>query len=297
LYRHLTKLTESPAAVAPNLLNAPNNTANNLSACRRPPDKNLAHLLNQPTSSFPFARPTYRGGFWSPRSCWPPLSKTAVLVPYRNRSENLDKFVPYMQTLLQQQNIAYGIFVIEQANTKLFNRAKLLNVGFRVAQQFAKFDCFVLHDADKVPENVGNIYDCVRSPKLMISAMRQEGDATRKYHRGRMYNNFLGGSAAISKQAFERVNGNSNRYYGWGREDDELASRLGLRGMQIFYPRGHVARFVNLKHSSDVIINTMPWPHWSRVRAVMNKDGLNSLNYTDKGIYLHNLFVLIRADL
>ena len=40
------------------------------------------------------------------------------------------------------------------------------------------------------------------------------------------YDDFFGGLLAITPQQFRRVNGFGTQYWGWGREDDNLAKRL-----------------------------------------------------------------------
>lgn len=40
------------------------------------------------------------------------------------------------------------------------------------------------------------------------------------------YPKYIGGAMIISRQSFNLVNGFSNRYWGWGREDDEFGVRL-----------------------------------------------------------------------
>ena len=39
------------------------------------------------------------------------------------------------------------------------------------------------------------------------------------------YATYFGGVSALSKEQVEKVNGNSNLYFGWGCEDDDLYNR------------------------------------------------------------------------
>lgn len=75
-------------------------------------------------------QPTFTGEYW-PEECNPSFS-TAVIVPYRNRARHLKLFLDYIHNYLRKQNIHYKIFVVEQADEKDFNRAKLFNIGAKV---------------------------------------------------------------------------------------------------------------------------------------------------------------------
>ena len=39
------------------------------------------------------------------------------------------------------------------------------------------------------------------------------------------YNNIFGGTGAFTREHFEKINGFSNSYWGWGGEDDDLYKR------------------------------------------------------------------------
>lgn len=109
------------------------------------------------------------GGEYIPDSCIP-LYKTAILVPYRNRSTQLSIFLSYMHKFLQNQKLHYRIFIITQNDNLPFNRAKLLNYGAKVAMQLG-IDCLILHDVDLLPLNTGNIYACSKRPRHMSSSI------------------------------------------------------------------------------------------------------------------------------
>src|SRR5574343_88658 len=72
-----------------------------------------------------------------------------VVVPYRDRSKHLEQFLPHMAKTLDDQKLAYHILIVEQEPGKLFNRAKLLNVGFVHTQE--KYDYYCFHDVDMLP--------------------------------------------------------------------------------------------------------------------------------------------------
>jgi hypothetical protein len=64
------------------------------------------------------------GGRWSPEKC---LSryKVAIVVPYRDRLENLELFLMHMHPFLKKQQLEYGIYLVEPLANLTFNRGKL----------------------------------------------------------------------------------------------------------------------------------------------------------------------------
>ncbi|XP_045169915.2 beta-1,4-galactosyltransferase 1-like isoform X2 [Mercenaria mercenaria] len=154
------------------------------------------------------------GGHYTPKDCistW----KVAIIVPYRDRENHLRVFLRYIHPFLQQQQLEYGIFVIEMPLNAAFNRGLLMNVGFNESKMVLNYNCFIFHDVDLLPENIKNIYKCSGHPKHMASAID-----TRNYTM--LYKNYFGGVNAFSKDQFTRINGFPNVYFGWGREDDDL---------------------------------------------------------------------------
>jgi NADH:ubiquinone oxidoreductase subunit len=101
--------------------------------------------------------------------------KVAIIVPYRNRENNLKTFLLYIYSFLFEQNsddeIDYGIYIIEPIDGILFNRGLVINAGvIEALKDDNNWNCFIFHDVDLLPENIKNIYDCdYKTPKLMAS--------------------------------------------------------------------------------------------------------------------------------
>jgi hypothetical protein len=75
--------------------------------------------------------------------------KIAIIVPYRDRREQLDTFVPHMVEFFKNKDVDYEIFIVEQADDKPFNYGKLCNIGFSLLKD--NFDYFCFHDIDMLP--------------------------------------------------------------------------------------------------------------------------------------------------
>lgn len=144
--------------------------------------------------------------------------RLGIIIPYRDRSEHLGEYIPYMEDYLK--DIQHKIYVIEQRNTKPFNRGKLLNVGYKVSKSNSDYIC--LHDVDLLPENVD--YSYVESMK-QLSIYVEQFDYKKKWD--------IGGVTLFNKDTFEKINGYSNEYVGWGAEDSCLKYRCERAGITI----------------------------------------------------------------
>jgi len=139
-----------------------------------------------------------------------------IIVPYRCREENLKQFIPYLHCFLK--DVKHRIIVIEQSGDGLFNRAKLLNVGFRLYRDKNAYFCF--HDVDMLPESIACDYAYPVIPTHLAAYCSQFEYQFLSY--------YFGGVVLVNKEDFQRVNGFSNQYWGWGGEDDDLRKRFDL---------------------------------------------------------------------
>ena len=65
------------------------------------------------------------------------------------------------------------VCVYHQKSPELFNKAVLMNAGFREAAGDADYDCYIFHDVDMIPEDVRNIYVCSLVPRHVGSHLAQ----------------------------------------------------------------------------------------------------------------------------
>ncbi|KOB68432.1 Uncharacterized protein OBRU01_18193 [Operophtera brumata] len=214
------------------------------------------------------------GGESAPQDCKPKFS-TAIIVPYRDRAEQLRGFLVYMHTFFRRQKIHYRIFVIEQVDSRPFNRAKLLNIG-AVAAMKAGYPCLVLHDVDLLPLRPANLYSCTLLPRHMSSSINQLRFVL-------PYLNLFGGVIAMITKQYQLINGMSNEYFGWAGEDDDFYSRIETYGLKL-------CRFeaeISMERRNQFTVGK------TRIAA----DGLSSLKYTEVATVLHPLFTHIMVDL
>lgn len=151
----------------------------------------------------------------------------AVIVPFRDRFEELLQFVPYIHAFLNEQKIRHTIYVINQVDKLRFNRASLINVGHLLSRSVC--DYLAMHDVDLLPLNPKLNYSYPEKGPFHIASPELHP----KYH----YSTFVGGILLLTKEQFELVNGLSNRYWGWGLEDDEFFARMKEAKLVISRPQ------------------------------------------------------------
>ncbi|XP_035999070.1 beta-1,4-galactosyltransferase 4 [Fundulus heteroclitus] len=230
-------------------------------------------------------------GAYEPADCKARQS-VAILIPHRNREKHLLYLLHHLHPFLQRQQLHYAIYVIHQAGDAIFNRAKLLNVGYLEAIKDFSWECFILHDVDLVPENDRNLYICDQQPKHLVVGRNVTGYKLR-------YKGYFGGVTAMTKDQFLKVNGFSNNYWGWGGEDDDLRVRVELQKMTIVRPPADVARYTMVFHKRDSgnQINKNRMRLLGQTTKMWRNDGLNSCSYKIVSVERMPLYVNITVDI
>ncbi len=152
--------------------------------------------------------------------------KLGVIVPYRDRVHHLDNFKKRITRYLDRHKIPYELIIVEQDNAKLFNRGMLLNIGFKYAK---KLDCdyVVFHDVDMIPLHVD--YGYSKIPLHLATGFRQQEWETPRM----LFDTYFGGVTMFTIKDFEKIDGYSNKYWGWGYEDDDLLLRSVKKGLKL----------------------------------------------------------------
>ena len=148
--------------------------------------------------------------------------KLAIIVPYRNRKKQLDRFIKHIDKFFFDKGIEYHIFIVEQEDDKPFNQGKLLNIGFVKNKDF---DYFAFHDVDLLPEEVDYSYPKDKPIHL--------GGYSSEYDYQLQFADYFGGVTLFTREQYELVNGRSNNYWGWGFEDDDLLFRCKEAGLPL----------------------------------------------------------------
>ena len=140
--------------------------------------------------------------------------KLGIVVPYRNRFEQLQEFKREIKKYLKRKKIPHEIFVVQQDDAKLFNRGMLLNIGYTYAKN-SQCDYVVFHDVDMLPFRVDYSYSDI--PIHLATRFKNISRTT--------FEEYFGGVTMFPMEQFEKINGYSNKYWGWGYEDTDLLYR------------------------------------------------------------------------
>ncbi len=159
--------------------------------------------------------------------------KLSLIIPYRKREEALKTIIPALEAYLPKQVEDYEILVIEQANDKPFNKGLMNNIGSIKAT--GDYLCF--HDVDLIPQY--SDYSYPKLPSHISSHCSQ-------FNYINIPDKIMGGVILFTKEHYTKVNGYSNEFNGWGKEDDDLYARCEKEGLTPYkHPFG---RFYSVPH-------------------------------------------------
>ncbi|THD42241.1 MAG: glycosyltransferase [Bradyrhizobium sp.] len=179
----------------------------------------------------------------------PRSRRLAIIIPYRNRQQHLAKFLPHLISYFQRTRMEtigeVTILVVEQTDDLPFNRGGLLNAGFLALADDVDYVCF--HDVDYLP--MWADYSYAETPTRIIWwGMHRRPIRVSNPSRSAMApKEGLGAVTVISTESFRAVNGYSNRFFGWGFEDKDLAARCRRHGFAIGQRDG---TFIPLDHDN-----------------------------------------------
>jgi hypothetical protein len=138
-----------------------------------------------------------------------------IVIPYRNRERHLKYYLENTVPLLKQYLPNSKVVIIEQGQGGLFNRGKVLNVGFKEYRNKTKY--FITNDVDINPKlKTIQEYFLPEVPEQAVSAIYSSDCGT------------LGGIIKISAENIFKINGFPNNIWGWGHEDKALQNRAAL---------------------------------------------------------------------
>ena len=202
--------------------------------------------------------------------------RLTILIPFREkisdkksqgsgREKNLREWLEYMSSFLK---MPADVIIVEQSQEGTFNKGFLFNVGFKESQNS---DYFVLHDVDQIPENPTNDYSFKKRPTHLLTS-------TSQWNYKKSPSGNVGGALMITRQKYQEINGYSNNFGGWGREDDNMALRLQKHGGYDRLPP-EVGRYKELKHPRVMGLDETEQFHKNVANTNDFTSGLSDLKY------------------
>ena len=165
------------------------------------------------------------------------MYEIVIIIPYRNRKDHLKTFIDSTYRIFKENLKNFKLIIIEQEEGKLFNRGKILNVGFSLFKDKTNF--FITHDVDICPKKsvVMDLYINKDYDALRISVPHEKS---------------FGQICKLSHDSVFSCNGFPNYIWGWGIEDRALFYRYKILNKNISKNFSDKNNFSFLYHSSNV---------------------------------------------
>jgi len=204
----------------------------------------------------------------------------SIIIAFRGTAR-LPQLQACLATLKEQQGVSCEIILVEQSWERLlgdeslpgvqhiharstsadmpFNKSWAMNVGAR----HARADTLIFHDGDmlapvgyaaSVCELAVRGFQAARIPRLVFypdqvtsELIQAERSLAAVRRIAEVRQNCRGISLVMNKDAYWRIGGHDESFYGWGGEDDEILQRAETLN---FYPGGFMP-FVHLWHPAQ----------------------------------------------
>lgn len=228
------------------------------------------------------------------------IPRVAIVVPIRDeplikkslsqsagRWENAKKFVEYMCVFLPKaQAPVFDIVFIEQSKDgRPFNKGSLFNAAYFLTVNRRGYTHMVLHDVDQLPENVQNSYGVpTGGVSHLLTAASQWGYIP-------MNTDTVGGALSVTYKTYEELGGYSNKFWGWGGEDNNMYQRILARpNTKVNRPPLDVGRYTSLDHPRVRGLDETSQFRANRnlIRDTDALDGLKTVKYNPLGSYFEN---------
>ncbi|KAH9502760.1 hypothetical protein Btru_069714 [Bulinus truncatus] len=244
--------------------------------------------MEEMVSMFPVVQ---KGGRYTPRWC-KPTESIIIVIPFKYRCTHLHTLLPVLISMLIRQNVKFTIYVVEQISPGKFNKGLLFNAGYLEALRKDNFDCIILHDVDLIPVNDMNLYRCNKTGPIHFSPIIS------KFNFKELYNGLFGGVVGFTRDHFQKINGASNLFFGWGAEDDDLRNRAFHKKLNLLRKKDEVGVYYMVKHQHEEGWERNPdrLKIFASGKARQNIDGLNSIKYNASSIIEFPMFTWIGVE-
>jgi len=186
-----------------------------------------------------------------------------IVIPYRNRLNHLQLFLPNYRKLLPRARF----IVVEQAPGKEFNAFMLCNIGAKISWDSSNYFCF--HDVDMLVQGKPD-YSYPEAPVHCATNASQ-------FNWQMPFPEYFGGVVLFNKNDFKKCNGYSNNFFSWAGGDNELYNRCLAVGLAVTR-RPH--RYLSLPHPKRHPTGYDPVRQKQAEQERKPDDGLNNVQFT-----------------
>jgi hypothetical protein len=226
------------------------------------------------------------------------------IIPYRNREAHFKRWIEEAKKTYKNKPFKFSVILVEQKDDKAFNRGRLLNSGFWKAMEVHHKTYGTL--LNPRPNLIFSDVDVFCND---LTFFRPEPYVYHPY--GHAHG--LGCIFVSSPEAYLSINGFSNNYYGWGREDADATLRCKIQGILIkserYQHRNRSKFFIEFPHPSNatkVQKNYEEYNKLSNDNTLLHASGVNDedliqktldatcvnpINSSEYGFDVHHIFL------
>ena len=202
------------------------------------------------------------------------------------RKKELAGWIENIRLVMKKNlGILYKIYVIEQADTKEWNRGALYNAGFQTAATDDHSYLFINCNTDyRIPE------------ESLPDEFFYHNDGFLDLHG---YDGGLGSFCAFYADAYEKCNGFPNDFWGWGGEDTAIKKRIEFAGISIHRPQNLYQKWLkeNREHPRDFSKNGENIGKAERTTAEnMWESGINKLVYEIESVKRYDDVIWVKVQ-
>ena len=163
------------------------------------------------------------------------MKRLAVIIPYEEKY--IDDFTDHFKaTIRESKDLYYKLVFMKQKSNRPLNKGKLFNIVYMLHKE--KFDYFCFHDSDLIPISGDCDYSYTDKPISLVAKRNKiefgDQEKVQNFNDYTLpYDEYFGGAILFNTKDFEKINGYSNEYWGFGYEDYDLLFRCTKKGLSV----------------------------------------------------------------
>ncbi|KAL5111885.1 hypothetical protein TcWFU_004026 [Taenia crassiceps] len=166
---------------------------------------------------------------------------------------------------LNRKGVPHTFYIVNQADDYRFNRGSLLNVGVRESEIMES-----QHFESSMSERTQPQPACSMLALHDVDLLPTDEDLR-----------YIGGAIIISRESYKLINGFSNRFWGWGQEDDEFGLRIREANLVIQSERKPMVITPKFQHLHSATYKRERGPYDAQMAYLRDHtSGLNTTQYT-----------------